>query len=164
MLLWHGTHLSNYLSILKSGLILQSDVLPGTVVTSRMFGIGIYGANSVSKSFNYANTNKQNPVSCIILAEFALGNISMRNKDDHYITEKNLHKAGYNSVQGCGQHIPSTHITKNNVIIPQGKLHKSTLLGTDPKNYPLVYDEFVIYNENQINLKYIVEIKALYNS
>ena len=159
MLLWHGTRLSNYLSILKMGLILRPDVLPGTYISGKMFSYGIYGANSFSKSFNYTGADHQNNVACLFLAEFGLGNVSKRTQHDYYITEKSLKSEGYNSVHGCGQKTPSSYINIDNVIIPQGKLCKSI----NSNECSLLYDEFVVYNENQLNLKYIVEVKAAYD-
>ena len=50
--LWHGTKASNLLSILKSGFYIPPTNAP--YVTGRLFGNGVYFANSSTKSLNYA--------------------------------------------------------------------------------------------------------------
>ena len=50
--LWHGTKASNVLSILKSGFYIPPTNAP--YVTGRLFGNGVYFANSSTKSLNYA--------------------------------------------------------------------------------------------------------------
>lgn len=123
-----------------------------------MFGQGLYGANSFSKSFNYTGFDNQNPTQCLFLAEFGVGNIDKKYDADYYITENTLNQSGYHSVQGCGKYVPSSFITTDGITIPQGQLVKSSVYN----QCSLVYDEFVIYNEAQINLKYIVEVKAIF--
>ncbi len=156
MLLWHGTRLTNYLSILKMGLVLRSDLIPGTVITGKMFGNGVYGANSFSKSFNYTGYDTYNPTQCLFLGEFALGKVDAKYDADYYVTEQSLKSDGYQSVQGIGKYTPSSTVTIDGVTIPQGQLVKSS----NYKKCSLMYDEFIIYNEAQINLKYIVEVRA----
>lgn len=56
-LLWHGSRLMNYVSILSNGLKIAPAEAP---VTGYMFGKGIYFADVVSKSANYCFTNAQN--------------------------------------------------------------------------------------------------------
>jgi hypothetical protein len=150
--------LANYISILKMGLILRPDVIPGTYITGKMFGYGIYGANSFSKSFNYAGADSQNPVACLFLAEFGLGNVSNRTQADYYVTKDSLALGGYDSVLGMGQKTPENVIVVDGVSVPQG-----TLI-TSPKSNQcsLLYDEYIVYDERQVNLKYIVEVKATF--
>lgn len=157
MLLWHGTRLTNFISILKLGLLLRPDVIPGTYITGKMFSHGIYSANSFSKSFNYTGFDKNNTTQCLFLGEFAVGNMSPRTNADYYITEQSLANGGHNSVIGMGKNTPSSYIDVNGVTIPQGKLVKRK----DSHNLSLLYDEYVVYNHAQLNLKYIVEVKAM---
>jgi poly [ADP-ribose] polymerase len=159
MLLWHGTRLTNYLSILKMGLVLRSDLIPGTIITGKMFGNGVYGANSFSKSFNYTGYDTSNPTQCLFLAEFALGGIDAKYDADYYVTEQSLKSKGYQSMQGIGKYTPNSTITIDGVTVPQGQLVKSD----NYKECSLMYDEFIVYNEAQINLKYIVEVRASFN-
>lgn len=155
-LLWHGTRLTNYCSILQQGLLLRPDVIPGTYVTGKMFGYGIYGANSFSKSFNYCGANKQSDVACLFLAEFALGKTSNRLKSDYYITKDKLRQTGHDSTWGQGRTTPSGHSTlPDGVKVPNGKLTNSNIPGGS-----LMYDEFIVYDQDQLNLKYIVKVKG----
>lgn len=51
MQLWHGSRNENWLSIMNSGLSLN----PNAVITGKMFGNGIYFAQSSMKSWNYTS-------------------------------------------------------------------------------------------------------------
>lgn len=156
MLLWHGTRLTNYCSILQKGLLLRPDVIPGTYITGKMFGYGIYGANSFSKSFNYTGATKNDNIACLFLGEFALGNTSNRQQADYYITKDTLAQSGHHSTWGQGQTTPSGYATlPSGVKVPNGKLMKSNVPGCS-----LMYDEFIVYDQNQLNLKYIVKVKG----
>lgn len=53
MELWHGTRVSNLLSILKGGLIIPSAT--SSHVTGRMFGNGLYFSDQSTKSLNYSH-------------------------------------------------------------------------------------------------------------
>jgi len=139
------------------GLVLRPDVIPGTYITGKMFGYGIYGANSFSKSFNYTGFDDHNPVACLFLGEFALGKILPQTQANYYITGDHLKKQGYDSVWGLGKNTPKNSILVDGVQIPQSKLEFSDSM----KDCSLLYDEFVVYNEDQVNLKYIVEIQAV---
>ena len=155
-LLWHGTRLTNYCSILQKGLLLRPDVIPGTYITGKMFGYGIYGANSFSKSFNYCGANSRESVACLFLAEFALGKTSNRVQSDYYITKDKLAQLDCNSTWGQGRSTPSGYSTlSDGVKVPNGKLCTSNVPGGS-----LLYDEFIVYDQNQINLRYIVQVKG----
>ena len=52
MRLWHGTRVSNLLSILKSGFIIPPSNAPHC--TGRMFGNGVYFSDQSTKSLNYS--------------------------------------------------------------------------------------------------------------
>lgn len=156
MLLWHGTRLSNYCSIMQKGLLLRPDVIPGTYITGKMFGYGVYGANSFSKSFNYCGADDDNNVACLFLAEFALGKTSNRVQSDYYITKDKLQQLGCDSTWGQGRTTPSGYASlPNGVKIPNGKLTKSNVQGGS-----LLYDEFIVYDQDQVNLRYIVKVKG----
>lgn len=158
-LLWHGTRLSNYISILQKGLLLRPDVIPGTYITGKMFGYGIYGANSFSKSFNYTGANRSDPNACLFLAEFALGNTSNRTQADYYITKDSLCQIGCDSTWGQGRLTPNGYQTLDDgVIVPNGKLSTSNV----NNNASLQYDEFIVYDQNQLNLRYIVNVRGIF--
>lgn len=156
-LLWHGTRLTNYISILQKGLLLRPDVIPGTYVTGKMFGYGIYGANSFSKSFNYTGADRHNPTACLFLAEFALGKTSNRTQSDYYISKESLKKEGCDSTWGQGKTTPSGYTTLGDIKVPNGKLVNSNVPGGS-----LLYDEFIVYDQNQLSLRYIVNVKGIW--
>jgi len=51
-LFWHGSRNENWLSILKSGLVLRPA---NAIITGKMFGYGLYFADRFSKSLNYSS-------------------------------------------------------------------------------------------------------------
>lgn len=94
--LFHGTRNSNVLSILLNGFIVPPHNAPH--VTGRMFGAGLYGADSVTKSINYSTgfwggrANKYDNAFVFII-QFALGKM--------YTTRRSLYSgvpSGYNSI------------------------------------------------------------------
>jgi len=151
-LLWHGSRMTNFCSILNKGLLLNPDNI-GAVITGKMFGYGIYFANAFSKSANYTAYQTSNNYACLLLCEVALGNESKRTKADYYITKESLKKEGCDSTWGMGTSTPEKTIIIDGVKIPNGKLHKS-----DVKSV-LLYDEFITYDLNQFNIKYMVIVK-----
>jgi hypothetical protein len=114
-LLWHGTGIQNIVGILSAGLVLN----PAAIITGKMFGNGIYFANSSSKSFGYVRSNSKG-TGFMFLCEVALGTqIKAVTSVKH--TKKSL--GGYHSVHGMGQWTPDleTHIIKKDgLIIPIG--------------------------------------------
>ena len=155
-LLWHGTRLSNYISILKKGLILRPELLGSNVhITGKMFGMGLYGANSFSKSFNYTYCDPGQEA-CLFLGEFSLGKVLHKTQSDYYLNKEVLKKqGGYHSTWGQGQWTPDGMAEINKVKVPNGKLVRSSVA-----NACLMYDEFIVYDEKQVKLKYIVRIKS----
>lgn len=146
-LLWHGTRIENIAGILSSCFMLN----PNAKINGKMFGNGIYFADSSSKSAGYISANMDG-VGFMLLCEVALGN-SHKNVNAH-----NYLKApdGFHSVMGCGRWQPDTetHVIKDDgLIIPIGKLEEK-----EPSNY-LLYNEYIVYNTSQIRMKYLVELK-----
>lgn len=160
-LLWHGTRLSNYISILQKGLVLRPDLIKGVYVTGKMFGYGIYGANSFSKSFNYTDCQRPGEEACLFLGEFALGKMLEKTNADYYLNKDKLEKeGGYHSTWGMGQYTPQSHEMMDTpnfrVKVPNGKLGRSGLL-----HPALIYDEFIVYDEKQIRLRYVVRVRRI---
>jgi poly [ADP-ribose] polymerase 2/3/4 len=99
-LLWHGSRLTNYVGILSQGLRIAPPEAPST---GYMFGKGVYFADIVSKSANYCQASKANPVGCILLCEVALGNFVEKYYSDY---NANLMEEEFNSVKGVGKAAP----------------------------------------------------------
>uniref|UniRef100_A0A667ZY40 Poly [ADP-ribose] polymerase n=1 Tax=Myripristis murdjan TaxID=586833 RepID=A0A667ZY40_9TELE len=139
-LLWHGSRTTNYAGILSQGLRIAPPEAP---VTGYMFGKGVYFADMVSKSANYCHTSQSDPVGLILLGEVALGNMHELKKASH-ITK--LPK-GKHSVKGLGRTAPDPAATVS-------------LDGVQV----LLYNEYIVYDVAQVNLKYLLKIKFNYQS
>lgn len=91
--LWHGTRAGNLLSILKSGFVIPPSNAPHC--TGRLFGNGVYFANSSTKSLNYAygywGGGGRDENCFMFLADVAMGK--------YYVPKygENLPKAGFDS-------------------------------------------------------------------
>uniref|UniRef100_A0A669C7B0 Poly [ADP-ribose] polymerase n=1 Tax=Oreochromis niloticus TaxID=8128 RepID=A0A669C7B0_ORENI len=153
-LLWHGSRTTNYAGILSQGLRIAPPEAP---VTGYMFGKGVYFADMVSKSANYCHTSQSDPVGLILLGEVALGNMHELKKASH-ITK--LPK-GKHSVKGLGRTAPDPNatVTLNGVQVPLGKgVH------TNIDDTSLLYNEYIVYDVAQVNLKYLLKIKFNYQT
>jgi poly [ADP-ribose] polymerase len=151
-LLWHGTRLANAVGILSCGFKLNPT---GVHTTGKMFGNGVYFANSSSKSAGYLGAYVKGDYGIMFLCEVALGNCYERNQSEN-ITSLPL---GKHSTRGLGLYQPmmDTHRTLNDVVVPIGKLQK---IGTDSQ-LSLLYDEYIVYDVTQIKMTYavLIEIK-----
>lgn len=153
-LLIHGSRMCNCVSILKNGLLLDPSRI-GAVITGKMFGYGIYWANSFSKSAQYCghsgSTKKE--IVCFTLAEVALGNQYPLKSSESDLTWIKLQKHGdYQSTWGQGRNTPRKSFDLNGVSVPNGMLQEVS----NPSDYQLLYDEKIVYNADQFDLRYIV--------
>lgn len=153
-MLWHGSRATNYAGILSQGLRIAPPEAP---VTGYMFGKGVYFADMVSKSANYCHTSQSDPVGLILLGEVALGNMHELKKASH-ITK--LPK-GKHSVKGVGRTAPdpSATVTLDGVQVPLGKGCNTNIDDTS-----LLYNEYIVYDVAQVNLKYLLKIKFNYQT
>ncbi|KAM8946664.1 poly [ADP-ribose] polymerase 1 [Pelodytes ibericus] len=151
-LLWHGSRTTNFAGILSQGLRIAPPEAPAT---GYMFGKGVYFADMVSKSANYCHTMPGNPVGLILLGEVALGNMHEL-KDAAHITK--LPK-GKHSVKGLGRTAPdpSATVQLDGVDVPLGKGVASKVNHTS-----LLYNEYIVYDIAQVNLKYLLKLKFNY--
>lgn len=154
-LLIHGSPICNWVSILKNGLMLDPSKL-GVAITGKMFGYGIYWANSFSKSAQYCggfrgDRGKKETI-CLTLAEVALGNEHCLKYGDWSMCSSRLNP-GCKSVWGMGKNTPESHETLDSeeVIVPNGKLSES-----GPKDCSLIYDEKIVYDADQFDLRFMV--------
>ncbi len=151
-LLWHGSRIENFVSILSNGLQLH----PSNVKRQgSMFGNGLYFANCSRKSAGYIGTSKY----CLmLLCEVALGNELKLFNAKHISNLQNEAGGEYHSVHGVGKFSPSnsTKISINEIDIPVGplvtKINESNMCA-------LNYDEFIVYKESQVKLRYLLLIR-----
>ncbi|RIV18490.1 ADP-ribose polymerase [Fibrisoma montanum] len=136
-LLWHGSRSENWLSILKTGLVLRPA---NAVITGKMFGYGIYFADQFSKSLNYTSLHGS-------------------------VWAKGTHQEGYLAIY-------EVHVGKQLVVNQHEHWHMQLdadrLKQIDP-SYDSVYaqrgvsllkNEFIVYNQAQCTIRYMVRIKV----
>ncbi|KAJ3177406.1 Poly [ADP-ribose] polymerase 1 [Geranomyces variabilis] len=156
-LLWHGSRISNYAGILSQGLRIAPPEAP---TTGFMFGKACYFASMVSKSANYCNASRRQRTGLLLLAEVALGE-QMELVESTFVEKL---PPGIHSVKGCGKTGPSTWERLPNVadddpiLVPIGPPKKQELPGR-AKTTELLYDEYMIYDESQCTLRYLVEVQ-----
>lgn len=160
-LLWHGSRTTNFMGILSQGLRIAPPEAPAT---GYMFGKGVYFADLVSKSANYCFTNPSNNVGCLLLADVALGDMFELTHSLYVEKGKNLPQ-GKSSTWGKGKTVPDDgswrkHPQDIDLTIPIGKPSPSK----DVPNSTLLYNEFIVYDVAQVNLKYLLKVKFNYKS
>ncbi|XP_046454174.1 poly [ADP-ribose] polymerase 1-like, partial [Daphnia pulex] len=152
-LLWHGSRVFNNMAgILSQGLRIAPPEAP---ITGYMFGKGIYFADMVSKSANYCVTSKSNPVGMSLLCDVALGK-SQKRKEADYIEKL---KKDYQSVLGVGKTEPNPDEFKRlgDVKVPLGKPAPTKVKGSS-----LLYNEYIVFDVAQVNIKYLIKTKFHY--
>lgn len=154
MLLWHGSRLTNFAGILSQGL----RIAPAEASSQGyMFGKGVYFADMVSKSAQYCGTSRLDNTGLLLLSEVALGNMLELTKS-RFVTQLPAEK---HSVLGKGKTSPDMfgwHIRESDgVVIPYGRPVKDDHLQSQ-----LLYNEYIVYDESQIDTQYLVKMKFNY--
>lgn len=153
-LLWHGSRLTNWMSILSQGLKIAPPEAPHT---GYMFGKGIYTADCFSKAAQYCFASEQTHSrrGLLVLCEVALGK-SIELCSANYDAEILL-GSKFSSTKGCGQHAPTesdfAHIGEAKV--PYGKLTAVS----QSKPLSLLYNEYIVYDPSRVRMKYLVEVE-----
>lgn len=134
-LFWHGSRNENWLSILETGLVLRPA---NAVVTGKMFGYGTYFADKFQKSLNYSSlrgsywTKGTQSKGFLALFDVHTGNQFHIQKHESWcyeLNETNLKKKG----------------AQYDSLFAEG--------GAD-----LVNNEYIVYNEKQCTVRYLVEV------
>ncbi|KAF0983294.1 hypothetical protein FDP41_010359 [Naegleria fowleri] len=154
-LLWHGSRVSNFGGILSQGLRIAPPEAPAT---GYMFGKGIYFADMSSKSANYCRTSPDANVGILLLCDVALGEMYERLQADYI---EKLPK-GYHSCFGHGKTEPNDSMAKyicdGKVKVPLGTPTASKV----PRHAALLYNEYIVYDIAQVNIKYLLKVKFNY--
>lgn len=153
-LLWHGSRVTNFCSIMQKGLILNPESL-GVPIAGKMFGYGVYFSDTFSKSFNYCASESSGNVGVLLLCEVALGNTLNKLDACTHLGPNDMQKNGTHSTWGKGKQTPSGGVKIENVRIPNGKLANSH------EKSVLLYNEYIVYNTNQIKQAYLVVVKKV---
>lgn len=147
MLLWHGSRLTNYVGILTTGLRIAPPEAPST---GYMFGKGVYFADMVTKSANYCHHHLSNNVGLLLICEVALGQTNDLLHSDYHAANLPTGKA---STKGCGATGPAQEnfIKLGGIIVPMGPGEATSVNGS------LLYNEYIVYDVDQIKMKYLVK-------
>lgn len=147
-LLWHGSRLTNFAGIFTNGLMIAP---PESYRSGDMFGNGVYFADVVTKSAQYCNAGS-NGVGALLLCEVALGEFEEFDHSPHPSCITDLIQQN-KSCKGLGKQIPNPTESEyeNGVEIPLGRL-----MIDDNYTGELMYNEYIVYNVDQIQCKYLV--------
>ena len=135
-LLFHGSRSENFWSIIKTGLVLRPT---NAVITGKMFGYGVYYAPKCAKSIGYTSLSGSywakggNNTAYMALFDVAYGT-----PYDVYNFDSKYYNLDYNKLQQfkSGANCLHAHADK-------GMLRN---------------DEIVVYKEEQMTIKYLIEI------
>lgn len=135
-LLWHGSRNENWWSIINNGLVLKPT---NAVITGKMFGYGIYFAPKARKSLGYTSLNgsywaRGNSSSAFM----ALMDVAYGKPYDVYSFDSKYYQFNYEKLQMNCSGANSLHA------------HEGTMLRND---------EIIVYKEDQITIKYLVELR-----
>ncbi|KAK2965174.1 hypothetical protein RJ640_019929, partial [Escallonia rubra] len=160
MLLWHGSRLTNWTGILSQGNLFFLSLRiapPEAPVTGYMFGKGVYFADMFSKSANYCCSTNTPTAGVLLLCEVALGDMAelLTTKYDADQLPK-----GKLSTKGVGATAPDfskVETLEDGVVVPLGKpKEQKGLKGS------LLYNEYIVYNVDQIRMRYVVHVNFNY--
>ena len=148
-LLWHGSRLTNFVGILSQGLRIAPPEAPSS---GYLYGKGVYFADLSQKSSHYCYP--VNNEALILLGEVSLGKEDERDDTD-YNLPKTI-KEGTNSVHALGRLVPSNGENINgDVFVPYGDANVNEKLSS----YCSDFSEFIVYDVDQIKLRYLLKIK-----
>jgi poly [ADP-ribose] polymerase len=134
---WHGSRNENWWSILQSGLLVRPS---NAVISGKMFGYGIYGADKFQKSYGYTSgrgsywANGSQAVAFLGIYEFHMGNRFTVKKYDGSL---------------CGN-------MDYKKLRAQGDYDSLEAMG----GYDLRNNEFIVYQEKQLTVRYLVKVQA----
>lgn len=134
-LLWHGSRNENWWSIINTGLVLR----PSAVITGKMFGYGIYFAPKARKSFGYTSYSGSYWAGGNSKSAFmSLYDVAYGKPYDVHSFDSKYYNFDYNQLQKACMGANSLHAHA-------GKM--------------LMNDEIIVYKEEQLTIKYLVELR-----
>ncbi|CAD8137177.1 unnamed protein product [Paramecium octaurelia] len=179
MLLWHGSKISNFISLMALGL----KIAPSWAVnTGALYGKGIYFADQFAKSYNYTtdstirqgNNNWRSQLQYQNLQKYRyllLCEVSCTNQVDLY----NYHQQDISTyfkpeitlrvVGSQGPDSMSQIKLPNGCVVPIGNLvsqpfpdHLKEKLGHQ-NGFKTAQTEYIIYDESRVRIRYLVQIE-----
>jgi len=159
-LLWHGSRFSNYVGILSQGLRIAPPEAPRS---GYLYGKGVYFADYYAKSINYCRAGCSNGTALLLLCQVALGT-PVTKKTCCSVADLEVKKSKkYDSCFAVGSY--GTEEKEAKTIVEQGAngREECQIPCGRPKNLTNTggygYNEFIVYNTNQIKMKYLVKVK-----
>ena len=134
-LFWHGSRNENWMSILKTGLVLRPA---NAVINGKMFGYGLYFADKFQKSLNYTS----------LRGSYWSG--GTQNKG--YLALYDVHVGEQLKIKKHQSWCTSLNAEQ---LKTKGKQYNSVFAkgGVD-----LINNEYIVYNQSQCTVRYIVEV------
>ncbi|KAN0049844.1 hypothetical protein ACTA71_002939 [Dictyostelium dimigraforme] len=161
MLLFHGSRIQSWCTILPNGLKIASPLSPKS---GYRLGKGVYLADCISVSCLYTGATKENSTAIVAICDVALGN-SAALYHDTYMEEAQL---GYQSTKAFGKRQPALYDQLNGCyqdkdeFIPSSIL-KGPIIETGSVVTSFTHNEYVIYNNSQCRIKYLLKLKLNFN-
>ncbi len=135
-LYWHGSRNENWWSILTTGLLIRPT---NAVISGKMFGYGIYGADKFQKSYGYTSGTRSywakgtNDTAYLGIFQFHMGKTLTISRHESWCSsltfEKLRQRGEYDSLTALG--------------------------GADLRN-----NEYIVYQEPQLTIKYLIKVKG----
>ncbi|KAJ5833700.1 poly polymerase (Poly synthetase) [Penicillium riverlandense] len=160
MLLWHGSTCAGLVGILNRGLQVRPFVKTGG--RPCMFGEGIYFADMSSKSIGYCDHQGLGNKALLLLCEVEMGPNTIANTSANYKAKEQATANNHISAIGAGKNYLRcwhdamyVHPSLRGVSMPD--VHKGYLRRHNPK---LLYNEYVVWNPDQVRIRYLVHLTA----
>nr|XP_043613995.1 protein ADP-ribosyltransferase PARP3 [Erigeron canadensis] len=152
VLLWCGTRSSNLMRHLHKGFLPAVCSLP---VSGYMFGKAIVCSDAAAEAARYGYTAVDRPEGFLVLAVASLGDkiteLTSAPEDTKSLEDK---KAG---VMGLGRKKTDEKdhfVWKDDIKVPCG-----SLVASDHRDSPLEYNEYAVYDPNQVIIRFLVGVK-----
>ncbi|KAL3828559.1 hypothetical protein ACJIZ3_017361 [Penstemon smallii] len=152
VLLWCGSRTSNLLRHLQKGFLPAACSLP---VPGYMFGKAIVCSDTAAEAARYGFTAVDRPEGFLVLAVASLGEevkeFTSPPEDTSSLEEKKL------GVKGLGRKKTdeSEHfVWKDDIKVPCGGL-----IPSEHEDSPLEYNEYAVYDPQQVSIRFLVAIK-----
>ncbi|CAK7225330.1 hypothetical protein SBRCBS47491_005851 [Sporothrix bragantina] len=159
-LLWHGSRVTNFGGILGQGLRIAPPEAP---VSGYMFGKGIYLADMSSKSAGYCASGISGGTGLLLLCEAKLGDPVQKLTQASYNAGDDAKAKGLFATLGQGRTAPpawkdasAVHESLKGVQMPDVS---SPPTDTNVPNAGLYYNEYIVYDVNQVRLRYLFRVK-----
>ncbi|KAI3450704.1 hypothetical protein Pfo_007369 [Paulownia fortunei] len=152
VLLWCGTRSSNLLRHLQKGFLPAVCFLP---VPGYMFGKAIVCSDAAAEAARYGFTAVDRPEGFLVLAVASLGEhiteLTSPPEESTSLEEKK------NGVIGLGRKKTDESeyfIWKDDIKVPCGRL-----IPSEHKDSPLEYNEYAVYDPQQVSMRFLVAVK-----